>query len=38
MRIFYFLQDEFFAAENAYNETADHFHDVINNFVKPDSL
>ncbi|KAH0947134.1 hypothetical protein HN011_005606 [Eciton burchellii] len=33
----YFLQDEFLAAEDDYNEVADYLQDVISNFVTPES-
>ncbi|KAH0945595.1 hypothetical protein HN011_006265 [Eciton burchellii] len=36
-KLSYFLQDEFFAAENIYNDAADHLHDAISNFVKLDN-
>jgi hypothetical protein len=36
-KLSYFLRDEFFAAENVYNDAADHLHDAISNFVKLDN-
>jgi len=36
-KLSYFLQDKFFAAENVYNDAADHLHDTISNFVKLDN-
>jgi len=33
----YFIQDEFFAAEDIYNDTTDILHDMISNFIKPNS-
>jgi glycerol-3-phosphate O-acyltransferase len=33
-KLFFILQDEFFAIEDAYNEAADHLQKAISNFVK----
>jgi hypothetical protein len=35
-KLSYFVQDEFFAVENVYNDAANHFH-AISNFVKPNN-
>jgi hypothetical protein len=35
-KLSYFLQDEFLAAEDAYNEAMNQLQDTMNNFVKPD--